>query len=211
MELKKYITIFWERRKIFFFSVFACVALAIIWQQNEPERFEATLLLNIGRLGVEESGEYYAYDSFYRLQADERFADTVVRWLGSPRIVEDIYKEMGRSAEKFSSRDLKSVFLSKRLSSQMIEVTFFGESKENVREMASASIVVLNRYTESLNREEKVKNWFFILGGEPIIREARVGFLLVFFASLCLGVFISFWATLFKWYLESKEREEQGG
>ena len=199
MELRDYIAIFKKQEKVFWVIVLASALLSIVWQTSQPESLQATLLINIGRGGVQNTANY-TYDSFYRLQADERFADTVVRWLATPRVVEDIYGTAGFNPETVSTRDLKGAFAAKRLSSQMIEVTYADASEKTLRNIGAAATLVLNRYAESLNVANKEPSWFVVIGSDPVIRDARIGFTLALSVGVALGIFIGFWAVLIRHY-----------
>lgn len=202
MELRDYIAIFRERQMTFWMTALIIVAAAVAWQQNQPASYQATLLLNIGRAGAQDTADY-TYDGFYRLQADERFADTAVRWLGSPRVVEDIYEAAGLEADGFGTRDLKGLFGAKRLSSQVVEVTYADADTKKLGKISEAAVAVLNRYAESLNRENAESGWFVVIGGDPVIRDARIPLLFAVAAGLALGIFIGFWAALLRHYLKN--------
>ncbi|MEI8096599.1 MAG: hypothetical protein WCG73_00620, partial [Candidatus Moraniibacteriota bacterium] len=178
-----------------------------LWQQNQPSKFQATLLLNIGRAGTQTTQDY-TYDSFYRLQADERFSDTVVRWLGSPRVVEDIYTAVGLPVDTMSTKTLSTVFGAKRLSSQMIEVTYSDSSEKVLQKISEATIAELNTYTNSLNKENSEKNWFVVIGSDPVIRDVRVTFPFALAVSLVFGVFIGFWVALMKHYFSNSTQQK---
>lgn len=196
MDLREYFLIL--RRELALFSIITLIVVvgALIWQKSQPETYEANLLLNVGRSGGQVTSEY-SYDSFYRLQADERFADTVVRWLGSPRVAEDI-----ASVAKASPSD---GFTAKRLSSQVVEVTFVSSDKQALEGISDSLVGVLNRYTESLNREKPQNDsWFTVIGSDPVIRDARVPLVLSFWISIAVGLFIAFWVILFKHYFRGK-------
>ena len=203
MELKEFIALFRKQKMLFIGIVLFVLVGAFVWQRSQPVSYQATLLLNVGRSGAQETTDY-TYDSFYRLQADERFADTVVRWLGSPRVVEDIYAEARLDPGSIGTRDLKSVFRAGRLSSQMIEVNFTGRSEKTVRALSDSSATVLNRYAESLNRDNQEKNWFVIIGSDPVIRDGRVNLSLSLLVGLLAGFFIAFWTVLIKHYFSSE-------
>lgn len=200
MELKSYITIFRQQMRIFLACVIVTLSLVLLWQISQPERLQATLLINIGRVSVPETPDY-AYDSFYRLQADERFGDTVVRWLGSPRVVEDILAAAGLNPHTLDTATLRHVFTAKRLSSQVVEVTYADTDPEHLQKIAAAGVMVLNQYTESLNRENREANWFVVIGSEPVIRDERIALPLALAVGLGFGIFIGFWAALFSHYL----------
>ncbi len=202
MELKELIAIFQKQAHFFFGVVLLCLGVAFFWQVNQRPLFQSSLLLNIGRTGAQETTDY-TYDSFYRLQADERFADTVVRWLAAPRVVEDIYNGAHLRAEDLSVRDLKHAFSAGRLSSQMIEVSYAGPNEKVLSDVSASMMTVLNHYTESLNKENREKNWFVIIGNDPVVRDGRIGITLTLLVGLAVGLFIGFWGVLLRHYFQS--------
>jgi len=199
MELREYVALFRKQIKWFWATILLFVFVAGVWQKNQPANFQATLLLNIGRTNVQ-STEHYTYDSFYRLQADERFADTTVRWLGSPRVVENIYRTVGIDTNNMSTRTLSGIFTAKRLSSQMIEVTYSNPDVQVLQKISEMTVVELNQNTNRLNKENSEKNWFVVIGSDPVIRDVRVDASLVLIVGLVFGVFVGFWVALIKHY-----------
>ncbi|MEK9151405.1 MAG: hypothetical protein AAB547_02135 [Patescibacteria group bacterium] len=208
MELRDYIDIFKKQKQTFWAVVLIIVAVAIAWQQSQPVKYQAALLLNIGRAGTQNTSDY-TYDDFYRLQADERFADTVVRWLGAPRVVEDIYAAAGLDTRSFGTRDLKNLFGAKRLSSQVVEVSYADVDTKTLGKISGATVAVLNRYADSLNRENAEQGWFVVIGSDPVIRDARVSLPFAAAAGLALGIFIGFWAALLRHYFQSTRNSRQ--
>ncbi|MEK7182049.1 MAG: hypothetical protein AAB708_02895 [Patescibacteria group bacterium] len=199
MEFKEYIAIIRRDFALFLVLIAIIVGGALVWQQSQPKTYEATLLLNVGRTKMQPTEEY-TYDSFYRLQADERFADTVVRWLEAPRVVEDIYAD----AQVFE----RGEFTGKRLSSQVIEVTYQAKIKKDLSRLSGSMVTVLNRYTESLNKEKNDANgWFVILGSDPVVADARIPFSPVLGISLLVGLFLSFWIVLLKHYFSPSKTQ----
>ena len=206
MELKELVAVFQEKAIFFLTIIFVFLVATIFWQKNQSEIFQATLLINIGRTAVSQAPDY-TYDSFYRLQADERFADTVVRWLATPRVVEDIYKEAHLDPTYLGLKGLSNVFSAGRLSSQMISVKYGSENRKIIEQLATATVTVLNRYTDTLNTEEKDKNWFVVIGSEPVIRDSRVGLKQALAVGLVLGLFIGFWLVLLRHYLSNEQHD----
>ncbi len=197
MELKEFLDIFKKQRMFYMVLISLCVLVAWVWQISQPVSYQATLLINIGRTGVSETTDY-TYDSFYRLQADERFADTVVRWLGTPRVVEDIYREAHIDTAE------RATFRAGRLSSQVISVKYDGEHQKTLEQLSAALVTVLNRYTNTLNTEGQEKSWFVVLGSEPVLEDARVNLRTALLIGLALGLFVGFWAVLFRHYFLRK-------
>lgn len=194
MELKEYIKIFRNHFKLFALVVIVTIVLGVVIQEMFPTRYRSEVNLDVTRSGQQTETNDYRYDEFYRLQADERFADTVVRWIGSGRIQEDITEESG-SAE-FSK--LKA----RRLSSQLIKVTFLVSEIKDSEKVTSSIADVLNNKTRELNKDQNNPNWFKIIVSKPVVSEYKLPLVKLFFILLLLGSFIGFWAVFAKHYLE---------
>lgn len=208
MELYEYWIILKKKRRVFFSTLCVFVVVAISWQVTQGARYGSTLLLNISRSGSQQTTDY-TYDGFYRLQADERFADTVVRWIGSPRGAEDILRDAGMETKAYQTDDLARFFDAGRLSSQVIRVEYVTTSRESAEKIAEGTTKVLNRYTDELNQGAKDPSWFTIEGSDPVIREARIPISLALTVALALGVFFGFWFAMFAEYWE-KQKEKRG-
>ena len=201
MELKEYLKIFRQKFGLFAGIIAAVVLGSFIYFSLRPITYNTSLTLNITRSGSQNSTDY-RYDDFYRLQADEKFADTVVQWLKSPRIVADIYKESGLDASLISLRELTKVFRAEKLSSQIVNVTFSAKNPKTAKKISDAIYREISKSTESLNIEQKQTNWFKIVAAEPVTILNSVGSLIILFASLLLGTFIAFWVVLIVHYLD---------
>jgi hypothetical protein len=205
MDIKEYIAIFQAEKKFFWLAVLALWLGAGLWQAAQPAAYQATLLLNVGRTAAPVATEY-TYDNFYRLQADERFGDTLVRWLQNPRIVSDILESAGVTGDHYSQKELGNIFTAKRLSSQVVEVTFSATDRNTLPRYAEGIKEVTGQYTSALSGGET--NWFRVVGSDPVIRDARIPawpFLIVaFFGAL----FIAFWITLGKHFFKEQTQSQ---
>jgi capsular polysaccharide biosynthesis protein len=201
MELKEYISIFKKHTNLFFTVVFLFVAVGIIFQLFRPLSFRSTLNLNVTRIGTQKT-DSYRYDDYYRLQADEKFADTVVNWLGSPRISTDIFNSAGIISAGLSDNDLSKVFKGRRLSSQMIQVNYVTKDMRTAQKFSEAITKVLNEETGKLNQLQNEESWFTVLGGNPVVVENKFPFLNVIIISFFLGIFLGTLAVFVKNYLE---------
>ena len=210
MELYEYFLILRNKQRVFWMTFGIIVFVALVWQGNQGNRFGATLLLNISRSGSQQTSDY-TYDGFYRLQADERFADTVVRWIGSPRGTEDVLHEAGIGAESLRTKDLTGFFTVGRLSSQVIRVEYTRGDSESPEKIAGALVKTLNRYADELNRDARDPSWFMIIGNDPVIRDARVSLEKVLAMSVAVGIFLGLFFSLFSHYWEvqkTRNREQ---
>jgi capsular polysaccharide biosynthesis protein len=194
MELKEYIQIFKKHFQLFLIVIVLTILAGIIFQFTRPLNYKAALTLNVTRIGSQQT-DAYKYDDFYRLQADEKFADTVVRWLGSPRIVADIYNDARVSGERIR-------FKAQRLSSQMIQVTFIATDAKAAQNLASSVVKIINTEADKLNQFQKEEMWFKILGEDPIVTENKFKLEYVLLAMFALGIFLGIWGVMIKHYLE---------
>ena len=191
MELKEYIQIFKKHSKLFWLSVVLFAIMAFSYQILAPTRYASSLVMNVTREGTQKTQDY-RYDEFYRLQADERFADTVVRWLGAPGIASDICDDAGACPE--------GGFKARRLSSQMIEVNYATRNTKAAEKIAISVGDILSREIEKLNQYQKNDAWFKILVNDPEIMDGRIGPWKLLLGSLSLGAFVGFWAVFAKHY-----------
>lgn len=208
MEWYDIVKIYWKERRLFVLIVVAFLFVALVWQVSQPVAYRAALLLNVGRDKAPTTNEY-AFDDFYRLQADERFGDTVVRWLQSPRVVSDILKESGLSVSPHSENELKGLIVAKRLSSQVIELSFSHQEKSVLEKEADAIVKILNEYAIRLNRDGQKDGWFVIVGSDPVLLDARVALPKAAGMGGLLGCFIAFWTVTLLWSVKQSAMERK--
>jgi capsular polysaccharide biosynthesis protein len=193
MELKEYIQIFRKNIKIFLGAILVTLFLGVNFYFAIPDDYKTYLNVDVTRSG-KKSGRVYQDDNseFSRLQADEKFADTVVRWLDSGRFQGDI------SYESEVETDLK--LKARRLSSQMIEVSYVTDSVDQSKKVANAVVGAVNEKSKKLNGEQKISHWFKVVADEPYVVKNKINFYKLFAISLSLGVFVGFWAVLLRHY-----------
>ncbi len=201
MELKEYIHILKMHIKAFILTVILVLIGGVLYFSLRPVMYSASLTLNITRSGTQETADY-KYDDFYRLQADEKFAETVVEWLKSPRTVADIYFNSDIDANQFSLGKLEKSLRSEKLSSQIVSVKFSSDTPEKARKIAGSISQVITKNIESLNLNQKEKNWFEIVAQDPIITQNILDFWIVALAFLAIGIFLGFWTILLIHYLK---------
>lgn len=201
MELKEYLAIFRKNFRIFAAIIVVFLLAGVFFPLLQPLEFKSSLTLNVTRKGAQQTGDY-KYDGFYRLQADERFADTVVRWLGSPKIAAGILENAGINTSDWTLKRLTRYFQVQRLSSQIINVTYVTADSELAKKTAKAIIESINRNSEELNKLQQEESWFLVIGENPIIRENKINWIFSGLIFLCAGIFIGTWVVFLKHYLE---------
>jgi capsular polysaccharide biosynthesis protein len=206
MDLRYYLKIFAKNWIWFVITALSVVAIGAAYgkyKESRPVSYQVSLLLNVTRSGTQTT-DAYRFDDFYRLQADEKFADTVVKWLVNPRIVTDIFNENGIISGGINLRTLSKFFKARRLSAQAIEVDFSAVSVREAQDISESTVKELNSEIKNLNQYQKEDNWFKIVGDDPVIKEYKVNWKNVIFISLILGVFLGIWTVLVRHYLTKR-------
>lgn len=200
MELKDLIQALKKDFKIFWGCILAVLILIFGYFAFRPVSFEASLDINITRAGKQETTDY-KYDNFYRLQADEKFADTLVEWLGSPSVVSEILKKTQNNQE-FTLRQLSRLIRGEKYSSQLVRASYVSSDKESAVNMSRGIENVLRNKIDELNGEQKEENWFKIIIGEPTVKTETFNPWIAALAGVLLGAFIGLWLVVLRRYLK---------
>jgi len=203
MELRDIMTIFIAQRRVVGIIIGIFLLGGVLFLLFQPQRYDVSLILNVTRTGADSAGTY-AYDDFYRLQADERFADTVVRWLSLPGIVNAIFEQSSVDSARLTSRPFGNIFKAQRLSSQVIHVTFTTRDEDAAQKTAAAITTVINRETEKLNALQQEKSWFVVLADAPVVSDGTRGASFVLSLTFFLGVFFGVWGVLLRHYMRQE-------
>jgi capsular polysaccharide biosynthesis protein len=200
MELKEYFQILKKELKTFMVIIVIVFLSAGAYFIFRPVIFDASLTLNITRSGTQNT-DSYKYDDFYRMQADEKFAETIVEWLKSPRVEEDIYKDAGVNASDYSLKRLSTGIIAEQRSSQVVVANFSAFDQKKVQNIAYSVSKIISQNIKNLNNDQKENSWFEIISGDPVIRMREINpitIVAIFFG----GIFLAFFGVLFKHYLQ---------
>lgn len=201
MELREYLAIIKSSFRLFGSIVAIIILASFSYFYLKPISYEASLVLNITRSGLQKSDQY-KFDDFYRLQADEKFAETLVQWIKSPRVALDIWTAAGNSSENLSLKQLTKLFKAEKLSSQIVSVKFSTANPETAKKISDSIIKIVSRETAALNQDQQEENWFEIVTLSPVILISRVNPFLLFLATLVMGMFLGFWIVLIRHYFK---------
>ncbi|MFA6383484.1 MAG: hypothetical protein WCX17_03605 [Parcubacteria group bacterium] len=201
MELKEYLQII--KRNI---ATFAAVVVAVVlgsfaFFTLKPVTYSTSLALNITRSGAQQTPDY-KYDDFYRLQADEKFAETIVQWLQDPRTTANIYVAAGMDVGNFSLRQLAKSIAPKKLSSQFVSVSFSARSIDSAKKISNAIVAAVSKNTGELNKNQNESTWFEVVAQDPVIAMDKISPLILLLASLLIGIFLACWVVLIIHYLK---------
>lgn len=201
MDLKEYIQILKSNKKVFWGVTATVVVLAFAIFFLRPISYMTSLTLNITRSGSQQTSDY-KFDDFYRLQADEKFTETVVEWLKSPRTAENILKNAGLDTSKLSLRQFSKTFSAEKLSSQLVAVSFSSPNFSQAQKVSASLSNEISKNIEALNKDQQESGWFEVVAHEPVIVKTAYDPVVIFLASLLVGIFIAFWTVLIIHYLK---------
>ena len=201
MELKEYVLIIKNHLKLFVSVWVAVIIIAFLWYFTLPLRYEVSIPVEISRKGQQQT-EDFRYDQYYRVEADSKFADTVVQWFSDPSTVNSIYAAASKSHEAQTVKDLSKKFKAEKLAPQYIRVSFQTANEDDGKVLAKAIREVANQKNEKLNENSKSEDWFSLIAGDVIIAPKKISFAPVLLVSLVGGFIVSMVAVMLKHYWE---------
>ena len=195
MELREYYKILKANVSVVIYTVVIAVVVAYAWSVRQSQTYSASLLLNIGRTETQSTGDY-RFDQFYRLQADDKFSETVAEWLKSPGVAKNIFDKAGVSSDQKTMRNLSKSFQAEKLSSNLVSVRYSTETNEESGKIAPAIASVVSEKTKTLNADARDPNWFQIGASDLIIlkntQDLRINLGIAALAGLFIGALLAF-------------------
>lgn len=198
MELREIIRIFTKEKRLIAGLLIASVVIGFFVYRLQSQWYNATVLLTVTRTAAEDTADY-RYDHLYRLQADERMADTIARYLESGIGTEAVAKEseLGNDhADFFTKGKIQAL----RTSSQLIQVKYRIKTPIEAERVAVALHQIGERYAVSLNEQARERNWFTLIASDPFVKDGRFSLLRTMLIALVVGVLVTFWTVLIRWY-----------
>ena len=206
MELKALIEIFTKSKKLFWSILIISLIIGCIYYVSQPKQYSVSTTLNVVRLISKDSSNQKKYEndfsSFYRLQADEKIADSVVAWLKSPSIVSDILKDSGIKEIKYNNKNLASIYKANKMSSQIVDIRFMVTNKEQGKKQTEAIKNKINNLLKTMNPENSTDSWFEVSIEKPVVYFYEKSLTFVLSLSLAIGFFVSFIVIITKHYFK---------
>lgn len=195
MELKEYYKIIKSNISVVIYAILIAVVVVYAWSVKISQTYSASLLLNISRTETQSTADY-RYDQFYRLQADEKFAETIVEWLKSPGVSRDIFDKAGIATSEKTMRRLAKSFQAEKLSSEIVSVKFSTQTEDEAKKIASAAASIVAEKTKNLNSEARDSNWFKVDMSNLVIlkntQDLRINLTIAALAGLFAGMLLAF-------------------
>lgn len=132
----------------------------------------------------------YEYDGYYALQAVDLFSNTLASWFKSPDFVARIHSKAKVPLETKSIRNLEKIFVVKKVSGQLITVTFSAKDEKQANDLGEAISINLKERVEQINNNGNHSLVFSVLVGKPlVVLEQRDVFINALIAGLVVLVF----------------------
>lgn len=116
----------------------------------------------------------YEFDGYYAMQAVDLFSDTIVGWFKSPGFVAQVFDRAQVQRPSKQLRGLGQVFVVKKVSGQLINVSFRTSSEKEAAKLADSATRVLNDSVENFNKSGDKKVAFSVLVNNPLIAQANI-------------------------------------
>ena len=200
MEIREYYKIWRAHFSVVIYAVLVAVVAVYAWSVKESESYSASLLLNIGRTETQSTAEY-KYDQFYRLQADEKFAETVAMWLKSPGVAKDIFEKASVNTSQKTIRQLSKNFRAEKVSPETISVSFGTQNEEEGKKIANAVSFIISEKTKNMNSEARDPSWFKVDMSDLIILKNTQDLRINLFVAALIGIFIGTFLAFGKHYI----------
>ncbi|MFA9262862.1 MAG: Wzz/FepE/Etk N-terminal domain-containing protein [Undibacterium sp.] len=198
MELREIIRIFTQEKRLIAGLLLASVVIGFCVYRLQTQWYNATVLLTVTRTAAEDTVDY-RYDQLYRLQADERMADTIARYLESGIGTELVAKGAGLD-DTHADFFIKGKIQALRTSSQLIQVKYRTRTPVEAERISVSLLQTGERYTASLNEQARERNWFTLLASDTFVKDGRFTLLRTLLIAFALGALITFWTVIIRWY-----------
>lgn len=198
MELKEYIRIIKQNKALFLGAWLAVILVCLSWWKTRPVSYDVAMSIEVARQGTQ-SGEAYQYDQYYRLEADSKFAETVVQWLKDPAIANAVLQQSEVDSAK-SLKKLAKTFRAEKLSSTYLQVRFSVNNPASGEKVSKALTEILKGKVTELNNNNANSTWFSLVFGKPIIAQAKISGWVVGLVAIIGGFGLAVLATLIRHY-----------
>lgn len=209
MEFKEFLAVLKVKGKLFWGVWLGFIFLGLAIFLAIPVKNEATLSFDVARENGDSSLAEYQYDQFYRLEADDRFTQSVVQWMGDLNVQRKITdKFKGELLEEESERIINSLRAEKK-AVNFLQVHFAIEASKDAVIISKAIKEVLDEKVSSLNKSSGDEKWFKLIASGPTVEQKKVSFLLLMSLFVVLGLFLASFIVVASHYLQDEQDKKQ--
>ncbi|MFO7806959.1 MAG: hypothetical protein R6V40_00865 [Candidatus Moraniibacteriota bacterium] len=205
MEFKDFIKLIGKYKHLLILIVLLFLVAGFFVWRYQTDFYLASFSVDIDRNNFQQSEEY-KYDQFYRLEADEKFAENIVYWAGDPSFLLGVKKDfLELGGENFG--DIKGISAN-QLSSNYVKIEYKGFVKKEVFTAYKALKKNLQEKTKKLNYENNDPNWFKLNNGELVVHKGNPSLLLYLSIALAAGFLAGIFLILFIYYFKESHFDE---
>ncbi len=200
MELREYYKIWRHHISVVIYVVLISIVAAYAWSVRMSESYSASQLLEISRNNFQSSSDY-RYDQFYRLQADEKFAEAIEVWLKSAGVSRSILEKAELDPGGKTVRQLSKSFRPEKIASNVIRVNYSTQNEEEAKKLADSIEDVISEKTNALNAASQDPNWFVVESSDFVAARNRQDLRINLLAAILAGLFLGTLAAFGKHYI----------
>ena len=200
MELREYYKIIKLNISILIYTAIIAVVIVYAWSVRKSQTYSASLLLNISRTEAQSTTDY-RYDQFYRLQADDKFAETIVEWLKSPGVARDMFNKASVGADQKTMRQLSKSFRAEKLSSNLVGIQYSIQTDNEGEKISSAIENIISEKTKILNADARDPNWFRIGTSNLVVLKNTQSLPVNLSVAAIVGIFVGTLLAFGKHYI----------
>lgn len=209
MTLVEFLHLFWASRRLFVGCLLIALLFALGYSFLQSPRYVSEVVLSVARTAASPTSDY-AYDHYYRFQADERLADSLVSYLTSRTGRERVAERAELTSAEFQSY-VGTTLRAARLGTNLIRIEYATSDRASAQRIGAALTTAANAYVGSLNEDARDPAWFLVLSDQPVIQGANLGGWRLLGLGIGGGVFVGFWVVLSRHVLsEYRKRYTQG-
>jgi capsular polysaccharide biosynthesis protein len=190
MELKDYLKILTQHKKIIIVLTLLIALAAFLYAYLQPVVYDTSISFTINRTAKQKTADYQ-YDGYYAIQASNLFAQTIMSWLMTPAFVLEVYQEAGVAPAVQSLDKLGSHFSSQRLSPQNVAVRFKEKDEATAKKIGRALIDKVEKKSSEINKTSEGDSLFNVVGYEPVIAPYKLSVKLATLIGFIVGFLFS--------------------
>lgn len=159
--------------KTIFIAVIFCMLFTYVLIPRLPKHYDVSMDI-VTSVPERVPSKEYEFDGYYAMQAVDLFSDTIVGWFKSPGFVAQVFDRAQVQRPSKQLRGLGQVFVVKKVSGQLINVSFRTSSEKEAAKLADSATRVLNDSVENFNKSGDKKVAFSVLVNNPLIAQANI-------------------------------------
>jgi len=137
-----------------------------------PERYDVSMDI-ITSVPERVPSKEYEFDGYYAMQSVDLFSDTIAGWFKSPGFVAQVFDKAQVQRPSKQLRGLAQVFTVKKVSGQMVNVSFETNSEKDAVKLTESTSQILNSSVDNFNKSGDKKVAFSVITNNPLIAQAN--------------------------------------